>query len=188
MSTDPKYCVTPRFRVSYPQVWEANTRFEGQKKKFSITMLFDKKEDLSALKKAFTNAAIDEWGADKSKWPKKFRSPFKDGDESQDKIGYAGTIVVAASANEDSPPQIVDQATRPILNRGDFYAGCYARASIRAFAYDKMGNSGVSFGLINIQKLDDGPKFSGRKDAADEFTAIDTDDLDQNALDDDLLL
>jgi hypothetical protein len=68
---------------------------------------------------------------------------------------------------------VVDQRRNAISKEDNtFFSGCYARASLVAFAYDKMGNKGVSFALQNIQKTRDGEPFSGRKKAEDEFDAI----------------
>ncbi len=170
-----KKCITPEFRVSWPSVFEAKA-FEDQEAKFSITMLFDKKTDITALKRACHNAAVEKWGSDKTKWPKSaegrpLRMPFTDGDLKTDVEGYAGTTVVKATSKQR--PGVVDQQRHPITaDDRTFYGGCYARAELLAFAYDHKGNRGVSFGLQNVQKLRDGKSFSGRKAAEDVFDAI----------------
>jgi hypothetical protein len=58
------------------------------------------------------------------------------------------------------------------LNERDFYAGCFARAEIIAYAYDQAGNKGIGLSLQNVQKLRDGDRLGGRKDAADVFDAV----------------
>lgn len=173
MATNTKsYKVTtPEFRVSFPHVFKAHTGFEGQEAKFSLTMLFDKKKaDLSKMKEAAFAAATEKWGP-KEKWPKNLRMPFRDGNEKSDLQGYENTIYVTVSSKQK--PGLVDNQVQPIISEDDFYAGCYARATLTAFAYDKAGNKGISFGLQNIQKLRDGESFSGRKRAEDEFEAVD---------------
>lgn len=167
-SLEAKKVVTPEFRVSFPAVFEPKA-FQGNAPKYSVVMLFDKKTDLTSVKKAVFNAATEKWGA-KDKWPKGLRLPFRDGDEKGDKQGYAGCIYVTATSKDQ--PGLVGPTRQAILNPKDFYAGCYARAEIIAFAYDKVGNRGVSFSLQNIQKMRDGASFSGRKDAADVFDSI----------------
>lgn len=167
-STDAKKVLTPEFRVSFPAVFKAKS-FEGQEPKYSITMLFDKKADLTGLKKAIQAAAVEKWGEDKAKWPKNLRTPLRDGDE-KELDGYAGHYFVNASSKQK--PGLVNQKVEPIISEDDFYAGCYARATLQAFAYDTAGNKGVSFGLQNIQKLRDGDTFSGRRRPSDEFTAV----------------
>lgn len=162
-----KKIMTPEFRVSFPNVFTARSDFDGQEPKFSIVMLFDKKTDISSLKKLCEAVVKEKWG---DKIPKNLRSPFRDGDQDKpDMDGYAGHIFVRASSK--GRPGLVDQAVQPILEQERFYAGCYARATVNAFAYDKAGNVGVAFGLQNVQFLRDGEPFSGRTKAEDDFDA-----------------
>ena len=168
MDIEQKKCVTPEFRVSFPAVFTAKA-FRDQPAKFSITMLFDKKTDLKELKRAATNALTEKWGP-KEKWPKGLQMPFRDGDEKEDLQGYAGTITVSASSK--TRPGVVDQKRAQIQETDQtFYAGCYARATLIAFAYDNL-KKGVSFSLQNIQKLRDGEQFGGRRDASDDFDEV----------------
>jgi len=181
-------CVTHEFRVSFPAIFEPKA-FEGQEPKYSLVMLFDKKTDLgtpankqrNSLKQAVKNAAEEKWGP-REKWPKNLRMPFRDGDEKADKQGYEGTIFVSTSSKLQ--PGLVGPSNQPILNPKDFYAGCYARAEVIAFAYDKAGNKGVSFSLQNIQKTRDGEAFSGRRDAASVFDAVEDTSEDASSYDD----
>lgn len=175
MDLEKKKCLTPEFRVSFPHVFEKHSGFEGQEEKYSVVMLFDKKTDLKELKRAAFNAAIEKWGV-KEKWPKNLKMPFRNGDDKSDLSGYAGTTFVTASSKQK--PQVVGNkkvdGQFPQLTKEDesFYPGCYARATLIAFAYDKAGNKGISFSLQNLQKLRDGDAFSGRKKADDEFTDV----------------
>lgn len=169
MDISLKKVITPEFRVSFPSVFVPKS-FEGQEAKYSIVMLFDKKTDLKALKAAAMNAAIEKWGS-KEKFPKRMKLPFRDGSERADTPGYDGHIFITASSK--TQPGLVNQSRQAILNDRDFYAGCYARAELIAFAYDKAGNVGVSFSLQNVQKLRDGDKFGGRKNAEDVFDSVD---------------
>jgi hypothetical protein len=59
-----------------------------------------------------------------------------------------------------------------IIEEKDFYSGCFARATVRAFAYSNKGNNGVAFGLQNIQKLRDGDPLGGRTRPSDDFQAV----------------
>jgi hypothetical protein len=166
-----KRIVTKEFRVSFPSVFKA-TAFEGQEPKFSVTMLFPKDTDISDLKKAADEAAKEKWG---DKIPKNLRMPFVDGDE-KEYDGYAG--MVAIKANTKTKPQVVDRSKQPLLDDSEFYGGCYARASVVAFAYDTAGNKGVSFALNNVQKLRDGEPFGSRTNADSDFDDLDDDDMD----------
>lgn len=172
MDISLKKVITPEFRASFPQLFEAKS-FQNQDAKFSVVMLFDKKTtDLKAMKKAAANAAIEKWGADKAKWPKNLRDPFRDGEEKADMEGYKGCTFVSASSKAENRPGLVDENVERIMDKSKFYAGCYARAELIAFAYDVSGNRGISFSLQNVQKLRDGKPFSGRKNAEDVFDKV----------------
>jgi hypothetical protein len=172
ITIEDKKVKTPKFRVSFPKLVKPEG-YKGGEPKYSITMLFPKETDLSSLKKAALAAATEKWGekAQAMIKAKKLKLPFRDGSaEKPDMQGYPGTIFVTASAKESNPPGCIDK-DRERINPSELYAGCYARASLIAFAYD-TGNKGVSFSLQNLQKLGDGKKFSGKKAAEEEFDAV----------------
>lgn len=158
--------LTPKFRVSFPTVFVPRAAMDGAEVKYSITMLFPKDADLSRLKAIAKQAATEKWG---DKIPKDLRSPFRDGD-TKELDGYAGMIFVAASSK--MKPGLVNGNREPIIDSGEFYAGCYARATVNAYAYDRNGNKGVAFGLQNIQKLGEGTPFSGRTKPEEDFDAV----------------
>jgi len=163
--------MTPKFRVSFPNVFKPTAFQVGQDPKYSVVMLFDKSCDLKALKDLARRAAVDKWGENTSKWPKGMRNPFRDGDEEKPGVdGYENVTFVSASSK--IKPGLVDSNVQPIIGEDEFYAGCYARATLTAYAYDIAGNRGVAFGLQNIQKLADGERFSGRSSAESEFEAV----------------
>ena len=169
--------LTSKFRVSFPTVFKARAGQDGGKEKFSIAMLFPKESDLtgedladhqrfmSAAKTAAHAAAKEKWG---DKIPKNLKTPFLDAGN-YDYEGYEpGGILIRASSLQK--PGVVDSKVQPIIDESEFYPGCYARATIRAFAYDAQGNRGVSFGLQNVQKLADGDPLGGRTRAEDDFS------------------
>lgn len=166
----PTETLTPKFRVSFPELYEAKS-FKQGKPKFSVQMLFDKKADLSALKNIVKVAIKDQWGDNP---PKGITLPFKDGNE-KELEGYQDMIV--ATASTQYKPQVVDQKGEPILAHDDVYAGSYARAYIGAYAWEmKEGKSvlkrGVSFNLNMVQKLADGERFVKRADASSVFGIV----------------
>lgn len=163
--------VTPKFRVSYPHVFKAQSMEDGGKKKFSVTMLFDKDEDLTLIKEAIKNAKIAEFGPNKADWPKNLESPVNDGDDEkyEDKEGYAGHYIIKASTNEDQRPGVFDEDLSPITDASNFYPGCYARAQVYAYVWTFGKKQGVGFILDNVQKLEDGESFSSRMSAEEAF-------------------
>lgn len=170
--------VTPKFRVSFPCVFEAKSAFDGQPKRYSLTMLFDKaalakdpeqKKLFDAMIQAVKDAAREKWG---DKIPANLRNPFRNGKEKEQFQGYGEGVVFVVTTSQ-TRPGLVNNQLQPIIEAEEFYAGCYARATVNAYAYEKMGNAGVSFGLHNIQKLGDGEPFSGRTKPEQDFDAID---------------
>jgi len=182
-------CITPVFRLSFPQLHEAKS-FNNSEPKYSIEMLIAKDVDLKkpADKQKYSmhqiafNAGVASWGADTSKWPKNYKKPWRDGDTKAERDGYAGHYYIRASSKKQ--PGMVDAARRKVLTDVEtvFYAGCYCRAEIIAFTYDTAGNKGIGFALQNIQKVAEGEPFSGRQDAAEAFSMYDSvEDTSENA-------
>jgi hypothetical protein len=158
---------TPMFRVSYPSVFKP-TDFQGNGQlQYSVTMLFDKKRDLSIMRDA-VDRLIEEKFKDVKR--KKIRLPFRDGNEEKEDIdGYKDCIFVRAASK--TKPIIVDctEERNQIEDETEFYPGCYARATIIPFAYDQKGNKGISFGLHNLQFLKDGEPFTNRGNPDEDY-------------------
>lgn len=158
--------VTGKVRFSYLHVWEPRAAVDGQEPKFSVCLLIPK-SDVATIGRieAACEAAI------KAKWPAKrppnLRMPLRDGDAEDKGPEFAGHWFVNVSSKRK--PGVVDAALNPIIDPAELYSGCYGRASINAFAYDQAGNRGVSFGLLNLQKLADGEPLGGRSRPEDDF-------------------
>lgn len=165
--------MTPEFRVSFPYVFAPSKDREDPTKpgKYSVTMLFSKEADLKPLQQAVFDVMVQEFGPDKAKWPK-IRMPFRDQADKAEKFkGYEpGSVYITATSKDR--PGLVDQSVTKMINPEDFYAGCYARATVNAFYYKKRGNEGVAFGLGNIQKTKDGEPLSGRANPEADFQPV----------------
>lgn len=185
---------TPKFRAAFAWVFKPQPPMEGSGQtegKYGVTMLFDAEARKTVAYKnllALATAAAKEKFGDKLKsdgngWFHGLRNPIRNGDEKSELDGYEGCMF--ASATTKMQPGVVDaQLNRIISDAPDidgFYSGCYARATVTAYGYDKAGNKGVAFGLQNLQKLADGEPFSGRARAENDFEAIETADEGQPA-------
>jgi hypothetical protein len=168
---------TPIGRVSYPNLLKPKLNDmnpAAPKMEYSVDLLFDKNIDMSVFKNAASAAAKAKWGANP---PKTARSPIKDGDEKLDKKGnpapgYGGCYYVTLKTTRK--PGVVDATTQPIFEESEIYGGCYGRASFSTYAYDKGGNKGVSFSLVNFQKVKEGESFGAAQvDAESDFDVID---------------
>lgn len=165
-------------RLSYFHGWEP-VSINGGAEKYSVSVLIPKtdKETINAINAA-VDAAIEE-GIAKfgGKKPNKvaIKLPLRDGDAERDDEAYKGHYFV--NANSNTPPQIVDKAVRPILDRNEVYSGCYARVSLNFYAFNSNGNKGIACGLGNIQKTKDGEPLGNRTTAVDDFTTVEDDDF-----------
>jgi hypothetical protein len=171
--------ITPKFRVSYPHVFKPQAVKQGDKPKYSITMLFPKGESLDGLspdgaprnlKDVIKNAKLAEFGT-KENWPDELESPVTDGDDPKHakKEGYAGHWVIKATTGEDQKPSVLNKDKSPISDSSDFYPGCYARAYVYAYVWEYMNKKGVGFILDHVIKVADGKSFGGKKSAEEVF-------------------
>ncbi len=174
--TDEKYVITPEAMLSYPHLFEPEAMNEGEEPAYSACLVFEKDADLKALRKAIAAAATEKWGnkAESMFRSGALRSPLRKDGEAK---GYPeGSIFLNARTKRKpgivGPYKGADGKPMPITDPDEVYAGCYVRASLRAFAYDNKGNKGVSFALNNLQKLRDGKRIDGRRRAEDEFDAV----------------
>lgn len=182
--------ILPPALGSYANLFTPRAIEEGQEPKYSLSLLFPKKDapatalcapakglwnererqtGLSLLLQAIDAVATAKFGPN-YKTDRKLRMPLHDGDVDQsDKSEYAGCVYVNANASKDRQPGIVDSRLQPIFEEKEAYSGCFFRASVSVYAYDKAGNRGVGIGLNNVQVVKKGDRIDGRADAASEF-------------------
>ena len=172
--------ITPKFRMSFPALFtQAKPMKDGDEPKYSITCLFPPGCDLSNLQKAAVACAVDKWGdTARDKIAKgKIRSPFRKQDEKEGMEGYepGGIFIIARSGTK---PNVVGPNVQPVTDPSMVYPGRWARASLTTFAWThKTGGLGVSFGLSNVQLLEDDKSFgAGRSKASDDFQPVDIGD------------
>lgn len=167
--------LTPEFRVSYCNVFEPKLNELNGKQEYSCVALFPKGADLTKLYALAKEAMEKKWGTDSTKWPQNRKSPFRKAEERMKNgtlpNGYEeGMIFITLKSQQK--PGLVDQKVQDIIDTSQFYSGCYARASVTAYAYDNKGNRGVAFGLGNIQKTRDGETLGGRSKPEEDFEPI----------------
>jgi len=160
--------ITPVFRASYVRVFEPAEQPNGDMA-YSVQMLFPKDADLTELRAAAELAMTKQFG-EKAKWPKQYWNPFRDGDTERDSAEYKNTIFILAKTKNQ--PGIVDENVQPILSQDEFYSGCYARASVVFYGFDKGGNTGLGVGLNHVMKVKDGERLDGRRTANEDFASF----------------
>lgn len=182
---EDKKCISPKFRVSFPNLAKAKAFGDGGPK-YGLTMLYQdavpakkiKAADISVLMNAIQVAAEERWGSKANAVIEKLKKspkgwPFRNGNrEKPDFESHKDMIFVATNRKEEKgAPQTVGP-DRKEINPASIYAGCYARAELLAYAYDNEFGKGLGFSLLNVQKIGDGAKFTGQKDAKDVFDAV----------------
>lgn len=179
----PTKVITGLVRFSYVNVFAPKAVKPGDPLKYSVKILIPKsdKHTVNAVKAAIENAKqaglTEKFGG---KIPANFKSPLRDGDtdnDSEDPTLF-GHYYINANANEDHPPGVVGKDRMPILNKTDFYSGCYGHASITFFPFNTNGSKGVACGLNNVMKTKDGENLGGSSASAEQdFADIDIDDM-----------
>ena len=166
--------VTGEIRGSYVNVFRSRLNDLSGEHEYSLVVLVPKsdKSTVKALRAAADAAAEKKWGG---KPPKKARPALRDGDDEEDRPESAGPEYEGHyffNAKSKDRPGIVDKDRAPIDDPDQFMSGDYARLSLNAYGYEVKGNSGVAFGLNNIQVIRKGEPLSARARAEDEFDQI----------------
>jgi hypothetical protein len=188
-SADDLKVISPVGRAAFVHVFEPHAFEAGKEPNYSLILAFPEETDLDELKKTCTKAAVAKFpppdkvkdkvraaikGGDYDEVFEllKLRAPWRDGADYADygEPFVAGSTFITIKTKQ--APGVVDERAKPIMNQMDFYAGCQARASFLCWAYDSMGNKGVTLLLNNVQKCGDGERLSGRQSAEQEFEPI----------------
>lgn len=164
--------ITPIFRVSYQHIWMPSRPENSDKDVYSVTAIFDSDTDLKDLLSLVKEVRDAKWKDGKVAG---FKSPFRRGVEDEFDLSknpeYAGKIITTFRSY-GRPVGVVGPDKQPIIDQTEFYSGCYAIASVTAYAYDRQGNKGVSFGLANLMKMKDGEPLASINKAEVDFAEI----------------
>ena len=176
---------TGKVRFCYVNVFEPTAMNEGDTPKYNTCILIPKDDEktVNAIRKAIEAAKQ----AGKAKLANKngqipadaaLKLPLRDGDaERPDDPAFENMYFI--NANSNRRPGIVDKNLAPIMEREEFYSGCYGRASISFYAFN-VSSKGIAAGLNNLQKLSDGEMLAGGSTPDEDFGG-------ENAWDDDLM-
>lgn len=158
----------PECRLAFPVVFQKKLNDLKGKEEWAVTMLFDKKTDMTPLKQAMVKAAKQEFGPDVDLKTLDLKR-IQDGD-TKDRAEYKGMWVVKA-ATRLKAPGVVGPDVQPILDPNEIYSGVYARVNVTVKAYT-LPQKGVTLYLNHVQKTKDGEAFAGGPQAKDVFEAI----------------
>lgn len=191
-----KTFLTPPFRANFTNTLFDADSMDGGPMKYGVMAIWYPERFTESHKKlwAAIHAELDAvcLASFKKKWadlPANFKKGIRDGAEKAS-MGDAFNNAVFANITTKLVPGVVDLAKgsdgKPIPiskkagNTEEVYSGCWMRATITIYTYDNKGK-GVALGLMNAQKLKDGPRLDYRGDAAADFAEAeeDQDFLDQ---------
>lgn len=191
-----KTFLTPPFRANFTNTLFDADSMDGGPMKYGVMAIWYPERFTESHKKlwAAIHAELDAvcLQAFKKKWadlPGNFKKGIRPGEEKA-AMGDAFKDAVFANITTKLVPGVVDLAKgadgKPIPiskkagNTEEVYSGCWMRATITIYTYDNKGK-GVALGLMNAQKLKDGPRLDYRGDAAADFAEAeeDQDFLDQ---------
>lgn len=162
------HVVVENVRLSYANLMQPRENLSG-KPKYSCVILLPKTDTAQkakldqAVEQATRDGIAKKWGG---KIPASAVSPIRDGDGQKPRGGEygpecKGMWVINASANPDHKPKVVDRFLNEILDPTEIYSGMIANVALDFYAFNAPGNSGISVGLGNVQKVADGEAFGG---------------------------
>lgn len=171
---------TGKVRASYVHIFQPRPADNGDEPKYSVTLLIPK-TDTATINSIYAEIErAKQEGVQKAfkgNVPPQCKIPFYDGDgyrPSGEAFGEEckGCMVVTASAKQQ--PVVVGLDMQGILNPTEVYSGCYIRANINFFAYNRNGNKGIGCGLNAVQKIEDGEPLGMRISAEEAFGGANT--------------
>lgn len=158
--------LTPEFRADFVALLEPATSKKFGTTSYSVTMIFDREEDVKAMVDEIEAVIAKQFPGGKNR-PAYVPSPIRKGVQvsAQNPNGfeldkypqYAGKWVLKANRSLDQgAPGVVNAQAQPIMDAAEVYSGMYGRASVD-FYWNKHKNQ-VFAALNNFQKTRDGEK------------------------------
>lgn len=168
---------TGKVRLSYAHLVEPWAAEEGQKKRYSASLIIPKSDTKTiqrikgAIVAAIQKGIESKWGGKK---PVSLKLPLRDGDEEREDEAYKDSFFV--NANCDQRPAVVDKKKRPYATiedqEVDVYSGCYVYANISFYPFNSNGNKGIACGLNCLMKAANGDALSSRVSVDTAFADI----------------
>lgn len=185
---DLKKFVTPPFVASWTNtVFEAKS-VDGGEPKFGLTAIWDPKrftdkdkERWNAIKAEMDSEAMRMFKKKMDDLPANFKKGLRDAAEKMGMEGYEEGKLFASLTTKLKPGVVMRLPDGSQVDVGpkhgnadEIYPGCICRATVTVYGYDNRGK-GVAIGLMNLQKIGNGPRIDGRTNAAADFADEDVD-------------
>ncbi len=193
---ETKKLVTPVFRISFPNVFEPDS-YDGGPAKYGCSAIWNPskfsemdKKRWKAIKAAMNDEAKSRFKKSIKELPSNYKIGLRNGNE-KELEGY-GEGTMFANLSTKMRPGVIDLKKNKISpeegNQEEIYPGCYCRATVNIYSYDNKGK-GIAIGLMNLQKIADGPRLDSRTNADQDFEDEDIDanwlEQDENDIDED---
>ena len=149
-------------RLSYVNLFEPKG-FDGAKPKYSAALLISKSDTetlnkiKAAMQAAYEKGSYKLRSSSGSVPPLESLSlPLIDGDiKRPGDPAYAGCFYINDGGE--------------VMSRSEVYSGCYARAKISFYVFNRSGNKGIACSLMGVRKVADGTPLGGSVCSADDF-------------------
>ncbi len=189
--------VTPPFVASFTSsVFKAES-YDGGEPKHGLTAIWTPSRFTTRDKERW-NAILAEMDAESLRrfkkkvvdLPANIRRGLRDGEEKGGMEGYGPGKTFTSLTTKLKPGVVLrlPDGTQVDVgpehgNADEIYSGAICRATVTVYSYDNKGK-GVALGLMNLQKIADGPRIDGRTDAAADFADDEVDEAWLNEDDD----
>jgi len=157
-------------RLSYAHLFTPRAMAGGDPK-YQVTLLVDKDDEkaVSLIREAEEAAKklyVEKYG----KFSGKLKSVVYDGDEEFPNDANCENKIVVRTSSYTQPGLKVLEAgvLADALDDSDVYSGCYAVVEFNLFPYSQTNSKGISAGLNNVCKIEDGERLGGGSRSADD--------------------
>lgn len=156
-------------RLSYAHLFKPRS-MDGGEPKYQATLLIKKQDKEAVALVRGAEEAAKKLFAERFGKAGKLSSTVYDGDEDfPNDANCEGMLVVRASSKTQPGLKVLDGGILcDALSEEDLYSGCYAAVEINFFPYNNASKKGVSAGLNNVLKLEDGERLGGSSRSADD--------------------
>lgn len=162
-------------RLSFPSLWQTEKFGSEDTGKYAATFILNKeqhKTEIDKLKKLITEGVKAELKVPNLP-PEKIC--LKDGDNTE-RPEYQGAYIIKASTKKR--PTVIDRDKTPLAeDDGKPYAGCYVNCIIDLWYQDNKFGKRINANLHGVQFAADGESFADATDVADEFEAIEEEEM-----------
>jgi hypothetical protein len=169
--------VLQNVRLSFVKVWDPEPNPSGLLK-YGAMLLIDKDDKplVREVAKAIEDArqeALDSGKVKNKKLAQSAQTPLRDIDEEREmgkKFAQNMENYYFVNANNDDPPNVVDQRGQPILDQSEIYSGVICHVAASFYYTDKGGSPKICVGLNHLMKVADADRLDGRSSPIQAFS------------------